>query len=216
MTATLKVHSFALGPLAANCFVVGGEERCLVIDPGDEEDRVVDFLQRSELTPLAVLVTHGHFDHFGAVEPLARRYQVPVYVGAVDAPQVERPELGPLAGFPVTAVTGETVLLEGEREVELDIPFVALPTPGHSAGAYSYAIDGDLFVGDLLFAGSVGRTDLPGGDFDQLLDSVARLAGRFPPETIVHCGHGPDTTLRRELTINPFLSRLRQEGERDR
>jgi len=216
MTATLKVHSFSLGPLAANCFIVGGEGRCLVIDPGDEEPKVVDFLERAGLAPLAVLVTHGHFDHFGAVDPLARRYEVPVYVGAADAPQVERPELGPLAGFPVTAVSAETILLEGEQEVDAGIVFTAIPTPGHSAGAYTYAVDGDLFVGDLLFAGSIGRTDLPGGDFDELLASVARLAERFPPETVVHCGHGPDTTLKRELTINPFLSSLRHGGERDR
>jgi len=216
MADDLKVHSFSLGPLGANCFIVAQAGRCLVIDPGDEAEKVVAFMERAGLAPLAILVTHGHFDHFGAVQPLARQFELPVYVGAADAPQVARPELGPLAGFPVEAVSAETVLIEGEQRLDLDIPVLAIPTPGHSAGAYTFAVGGELFVGDLLFYGSIGRTDLPGGDFDQLLDSVARLAGRFPPETVVHCGHGPDTALKRELTLNPFLSSLRRDQDRGR
>lgn len=210
MSDDLKVHSFSLGPLGANCFIVARDGRCLVIDPGDEAEKVADFLARADLTPLAILVTHGHFDHFGGVQPLARRFDLPVYIGAADAPQVARPELGPLGGFPVEAVSSEVVTLQGEQEIDLSIPATAIPTPGHSSGAYTFAIGEDLFVGDLLFYGSIGRTDLPGGDFDQLLESVALLARRCPLETVVHCGHGPDTTLKRELTLNPFLSALRR------
>lgn len=213
MSDDLKVHSFTLGPLGANCFITSHEGRCLVIDPGDEPEKVVAFMDRAGLAPLAVLVTHGHFDHFGAVQPLARRFGLPVYVGAADAPQVARPDLGPLAGFPIEPVDAEAVLLQGEQRFDPGIPVEAIPTPGHSAGAYSFAIGGELFVGDLLFYGSIGRTDLPGGDFEQLLESVALLARRFPPETVVHCGHGPDTSLRRELTLNPFLSSLRHAAE---
>lgn len=211
MSDDVKVHSFSLGPLGANCFIVARDGRCLIIDPGDEAEKVADFLARAELTPLAILVTHGHFDHFGGVQPLARRFELPVYIGAADAAQVARPELGPLAGFPVEAVSSDVITLQGEERIDLEIPVVAIPTPGHSSGAYTFAVGDQLFVGDLLFYGSIGRTDLPGGDFDELLASVSLLAGRFPPDTVVHCGHGPDTTLKRELALNPFLSALRRE-----
>jgi hydroxyacylglutathione hydrolase len=216
MSADLRTYSFTLGPLGANCFVVAREGGCLIIDPGDEPDKVSRFLEKTQLAPHAILVTHGHFDHFGAVEPLARRYEVPVYVSAADAPQLEQPARGPLAGFPVQAVTVEMVLLNGVEELELPIPALAVPTPGHSIGSYTFAVGGELFAGDLLFSGSIGRTDLGGGDYDQLLASVAELARRFPPETIVHCGHGPDTSLGRELKINPFLAPLRNDQGRSR
>ena len=105
----------------------------------------------------------------------------------------------------------DPVLLSGEQELDLVVPVTALPTPGHSKGSYTFAVDGHLFVGDLLFFGSVGRTDLPGGSSDELLNSIAELVRRFPPDTQVHCGHGPDTSLGRELALNPFLSPLRYD-----
>ncbi len=213
MSADLKTYSFTLGPLGANCFLVARDGGCLIIDPGGDPEVVEWFLERQHLEPHAILITHGHFDHFAAAEPLALRYDVPVYVSAADAPQVARPELGPLAGFPVEAVTREMVLLGGVQEIELPIPAQAIPTPGHSVGSYTFAVDGELYVGDLLFYGSIGRTDLGGGDYEQLLQSVAELARRFPPDTTVHCGHGPDTVLGRELKINPFLAPLRNDPE---
>ena len=102
-------------------------------------------------------------------------------------------------------------MIHGEQELALPLAVTALPTPGHSPGSYTFAIDGQLFCGDLLFRGSIGRTDLPGGDRDQLLDSVAMLVRRFPPDAVVHCGHGPDTSLGRELVANPFLVPLRHD-----
>lgn len=214
MSTDLKTYSFTLGPLGANCFVVARDGGCLIVDPGDEPHTVVRFLESMRLAPHAVLVTHGHFDHFGAVEPLVQRYAVPVYVGAADAAQVSRPERGPTAGFPVEAVSAGMVLLDGVQQIELPIPAQAIPTPGHSVGSYTFAVGDELFAGDLLFYGSIGRTDLGGGDYDQLLASVAELARRFPPQTVVHCGHGPDTSLGRELKINPFLAPLRNDKER--
>jgi glyoxylase-like metal-dependent hydrolase (beta-lactamase superfamily II) len=119
-----------------------------------------------------------------------------------------------LAGFPVAPATAGMVLLDGVREIDLPIPAQAIPTPGHSLGSFTFAIAGELYAGDLLFYGSIGRTDLAGGDYDQLLASVAELARRFPPEAVVHCGHGPDTSLGRELKLNPFLAPLRNTERR--
>jgi len=133
-----------------------------------------------------------------------------VYVGAADASLLNDSGLGALAGAEVQVVS-DPILLSGERELDLVVPVTALPTPGHSQGSYTFAVDSHLFVGDLLFFGSVGRTDLPGGSSDELLNSIAELVRRFPPDTQVHCGHGPDTSLGRELALNPFLSPLRYD-----
>jgi len=213
MADHFDVFMLTLGPLAANCFILACEGKALVIDPGDEADVVAGAFDEIGVLPQAVLVTHGHFDHIGGVDALARRFELPVYVGAADARQLSDPESGPLAGFPVQAVSVDLVLLDDERRLDLVVPVTALPTPGHSAGSYTFAVEGHLFSGDLLFQGSVGRTDLPGGSTDELLNSVAALIRRFPPDTVVHCGHGPDTSLGRELALNPFLAPLRYDPE---
>lgn len=211
MSDPLEVFTMTLGPLGANCFVVKLGDDALIIDPGDEAETVTAALDEIGAVPAAVLVTHGHFDHFGAVNELSARYGVPVYIGEIDAAQVADPELGPLAGFPVEGLQATPVALAGEQRLDLFVPVTAIPTPGHSPGSYTYAIGGHLFAGDVLFQGSVGRTDLPGGSSDDLLNSIADLVRRFPPDTLVHCGHGPDTSLGRELALNPFLAPLRYD-----
>jgi len=212
MSDPLEVFALPLGPLQANCFIVIRGTAGLVIDPGDEAHVVIAAFSELGFDPAAVLITHGHFDHFGGVAPVARRFDIPVYVGALDAEQMADGGFGALAGFDIEPVE-TAVTIAGEQTLDLPIPVVAIPTPGHSRGAYTFDIDNDLFVGDLLFQGSVGRTDLPGGDMNQLLNSVATLVRRFPPDATVHCGHGPDTSLGRELALNPFLSPLRYDPE---
>jgi glyoxylase-like metal-dependent hydrolase (beta-lactamase superfamily II) len=199
--------------LQANCFVVVRGRTGLVIDPGDEAHVLIEAFGEFGFPPAAVLVTHGHFDHFGGVAPLAAHFGIPVYVGEADAGQMADGGLGAMAGFDIEPVK-DAITITGERVLELPIEVTAIPTPGHSLGAYTFAIgEADLFVGDLIFQGSVGRTDLPGGDMDQLLNSIAGLVRRFPPDAVVHCGHGPDTSLGRELALNPFLSPLRYDPE---
>lgn len=213
MSDPLEVFALPLGPLQANCFIVIRGQTGLVIDPGDEAGVVIEAFTEFGFPPAAVLVTHGHFDHFGGVAPLAKHFDIPVYVGKPDAAQMAEGGLGSMAGFDIEPVE-TAITIDGEQALELPIPVLAIPTPGHSIGSYTFAIgETDLFVGDLLFQGSVGRTDLPGGDMDQLLGSVAALVRRFPPDAAVHCGHGPDTSLGRELALNPFLSPLRHDPE---
>jgi glyoxylase-like metal-dependent hydrolase (beta-lactamase superfamily II) len=216
MTDHLSVRSVALGPLQANCFILSRGADALVVDPGDEATQVIRLVARLEVAPRAILLTHGHFDHFGAAEPLARIWNVPVYIGDADADQVSDPGSGTTWGFDVPAVTAERVIMHGEEELPLPIPVLAIPTPGHSQGSFTFQTDGHLFSGDLIFYGSVGRTDLPGGSSRTLIQSIAGLVRRFPPATIVHCGHGPDTTLGRELAVNPFFAPLRNDPEASR
>jgi hydroxyacylglutathione hydrolase len=209
---SLVVSSYALGPIQTNCYVVRtsrGAPNAAVIDPGGNASEL-----RLELAGLgtacaAILVTHGHFDHIGAVADLAEGTGAPVWM-----PEGERDLLERYAEFAPVGAPGRSYtpdhLLEGGETIEVaGIAFECIAIPGHSPAHVAFSSDGALFSGDLLFAGSVGRVDLPGADWDTLLASVRRLVDRFPPETVVYPGHGPQTTLGEELARNPFLAELR-------
>jgi hydroxyacylglutathione hydrolase len=198
------VDRYELGPIGTNCYVVRASHdapEAVVIDPG------ADF--ELGLGVAAILITHGHWDHLVGVADLAERTGAPVYMAEDERALLENlPDLVP-AGVSARPYTAD-VLLKGDETLELaGVEFETLRVPGHSPAHLAYYADGWLFSGDVLFAGSVGRTDLPSADWETLVESIRLLSERFPPETTVFPGHGPPTTLGQELERNPFLSELR-------
>jgi hydroxyacylglutathione hydrolase len=208
----LAVLQLSLGPIGTNCFVVrSGPDApdAAVIDPGADAAEIDCALASIGASCVAILLTHSHYDHFGALAELAERTRAPVWLPEGELDVFRRPD-DFFPGFGVPAYTGEATTLTGGETVEAaGVSFQVSHVPGHSPGHVSYYAEGHLFSGDVLFSGSVGRTDLPFGDWDTLLDSIRSLADDYPPETVVHSGHGPDTSLGAELARNPFLAELR-------
>jgi hydroxyacylglutathione hydrolase len=210
----LDVEMLTVGPVAENCFLVRreGSDLVLIVDPGEEAERILAKLEEIGGKAEAILVTHCHFDHIGAVTPVAEATGAPVY-----CPQIETPILsnimafvpwegfGPFEDYEAdeTVAGGETLELAG---LEIDVVF----TPGHSPGHVTYSVRGEdaIFSGDVLFQGSVGRVDLPGGDGPTLIMSIRKLLDSHPDETTVYPGHMGTTTLGAERATNPFLAEL--------
>jgi glyoxylase-like metal-dependent hydrolase (beta-lactamase superfamily II) len=209
---TIVVDRYALGPLQTNCYVVRASREATdaaVVDPGGDAADLRVGLARSGASCSAILITHGHFDHVGGVADLAEGTGAPVYM-----PDGERDRLERYAEFAPVGMPGRSYvpdhLLEGGETVDVaGLSFECIAIPGHSPAHVAFHVDGALFSGDLLFAGSVGRTDLPGADWDTLVASIRTLFDRYPPGTVVYPGHGAQTTLGDELARNPFLAELR-------
>ncbi|NUR76559.1 MAG: MBL fold metallo-hydrolase [Thermoleophilia bacterium] len=210
----LAVDTYVMGPFQSNCYVVRAERgapEAVVVDPGDDPTPVRLELARVGAKPAGILVTHTDVDHVGGVASLAEGTGSEVWA---PAGEVEALRTGTTrGGIPVAAHDPAHTVSGGDEITVAGITFDVVDVPGHSHGHVAFHHDGELFAGDLLFAGSVGRVDLPGGDWETLVDSVRGLIERFPPETIVYPGHGPATTLGRELESNPFLSDLRAERQ---
>jgi hydroxyacylglutathione hydrolase len=210
----LVVDSFVMGPFASNCYVVRSERgapEAAVVDPGDDPTALRLELAGMGARAAGILVTHTDVDHIGGVAALAEGAGVEVWApeGEVEALRAGETR----GGMRVAPHDPAHTVCGGDQVTVAGITFDVVDVPGHSAGHVAFHADGELFSGDLLFAGSVGRVDLPGGDWDTLLDSVRRLLERFPGDTVVRPGHGPATTLGRELASNPFLRDLRTERE---
>jgi hydroxyacylglutathione hydrolase len=208
----MEVRTFTVGPVQENCHIVrrDGSGQAIVIDPGDEAPRLIDAV--GELDVAAILLTHTHFDHVGAVAPLARATGAEVWCPEIEVPVladimrfVPWPGFGPFESYAAdhTVAGGEQLDLAG---FAIDVLF----TPGHSPGHVTYSIPAEqaIFSGDVLFEGSVGRVDLPGGDGPTLMQSLATLVETLPDETAVYPGHMGNTTIGRERATNPFLAQL--------
>jgi hydroxyacylglutathione hydrolase len=210
----MDVRMLTVGPVQENCFIVrrDGADSALIIDPGEEADRLLQAVDELGVKLEAILLTHTHFDHVGAVAPVARATGAPVYCPKLEVGVladimafVPWPGFGPFESYDAdeTVEGGERLQLAG---FDIDVIF----TPGHSPGHVTYAIEDEraLFSGDVLFQSSVGRTDLPGGDHATLMASIAGLLERYGDDTAVHPGHMGLTTLGRERATNPFLQDL--------
>jgi len=202
---------FTVGAFQENCYLVrvDGAEKALLIDPGDEADRLQAAMSELGVEPEAILLTHTHIDHIGAVAPIARASGAPVYCPRAELAILASPErFFPPAWGSVESWEAEQALDGGERLQLAGLDIDVVSTPGHSPGHVTYAIEGALFSGDVLFQSSIGRTDLPGADQATLMASIAGLLERFDDETTVHPGHMGLTTLGRERATNPFLQAL--------
>ena len=206
------VDRYELGPIGTNCYVVRADRtatEAVVVDPGGDVAQLRLDLARMSARPVAILITHGHWDHLGGVADLAEATRAPVHMAEMERPLLEDINNFVPNGVRLRAYTPD-VLLDGDETLELaGLTFETVRVPGHSPAHLAYYADGALFSGDVLFAGSVGRTDLPGADWETLVDSIRTLADRFPADTIVYSGHGPETTLGTEMERNPFLAELR-------
>jgi hydroxyacylglutathione hydrolase len=205
---------FTVGPVAENSYLFRreGSDRALIVDPGDEADRLLAAIEALGVTLEGILLTHTHFDHVGAVAPVARATGAEVWV-----PEAERFVLADIMSFvpwpgfgPFESYEAEHTLAGGERLELAGFEIDVLLTPGHSPGHVTFSIpdEGAVFSGDVLFQGSVGRTDLPGGDWHTLLESIRGLVEGLPAETTVYPGHMGVTSLGAERASNPFLAEL--------
>ena len=220
--SALDVRSFTVGPVAENSYIVRTDRnarQAVIVDPGDEAPRLLEAADALGVEIEAILVTHCHFDHIGAVAPVAEATKAPVY-----CPVIERPVLADIMTFvpfpgigPYESYEADQTVAGGERLSLAGLDFDVLFTPGHSPGHVTYALrdHAALFSGDVLFQGSVGRVDLPGGDWEVLERSIATLLETFPDQTTVYPGHMGITTLGRERDTNPFLSELRASASPD-
>ncbi|CAN5347071.1 MBL fold metallo-hydrolase [soil metagenome] len=210
----LVVDQLSLGPIGTNCYVVRADSdarEALVVDPSGDVGDLEVVLTRLGARCVAILLTHGHWDHLVGVAELAEASGAPVYMAEGERTLLEDPNRFTPSGMTLRPYVPD-VLLRGDEKIDIaGLSLDVLPVPGHSPAHIAYHADGSLFSGDVLFAGSVGRTDLPGADWGVLLASIRLLVETLAPDTVVYPGHGPATTLGDELARNPFLADLRAE-----
>ena len=207
----MKIQNIPVGPLQVNCFVVYDEEKhdAVVIDPGDEPGKIIGFIEAAKLLVSSIVCTHSHFDHVGAVGKLKEATSAPVIIHKEDLDiYMHAEEQAALWGLRIEQPPEpDAYVLEGDEIIAGNLRFRVLHAPGHSPGGICLYGHDVIFTGDTIFAGSVGRTDFPGGSYDSLKKSFARIIS-LPPETKILSGHGPETNVGRERMSNFFVEEL--------
>ncbi|MGE5591880.1 MAG: MBL fold metallo-hydrolase [Bacillota bacterium] len=203
-------ETLAVGPFQSNCYILadGAGGPAVVVDPGDEARRILSVIRSRSLTVSHILLTHGHLDHIGAVRAVKEATGAAVCIHPLDAPMLDSPEQNLSAGSvrPVTAPGPDRLLEEGDELLVGGLRIRVLHTPGHTPGGVCLLLDDRVLSGDTLFAGTIGRSDFPGGDMDQLLASIRTRLLPLPDDLLVYPGHGDATTIGEEKQGNPFLS----------
>jgi len=206
-----RVHTIVVGPFAVNCYLLWNEAtaEAVIIDPGDEAELITAEMDQFNLTPRAILLTHGHGDHIAAISNLKEKFDLPLYIGQGEEKMLADPSANISAYFdqPIVAPVPDHLVADEQVLMVAGIRLAVLSTPGHTAAGVCYFEEkaGRLFSGDTLFAGSIGRTDLGGGDFNRLIRSIREKILVLPDNVVVYPGHGPRTTVGAERTSNPFL-----------
>lgn len=206
----MEIATLIVSPFETNCYLAwdATSREAVIIDPGDEADRIMAEIDKLRLGVRAVVLTHAHGDHIGAVSQLIERYKIPLFAGKGEEPLLASPAKNFSASFgmPVTCPKPERLLIDGDSISVGKETLTAIQTPGHSPGGMCYLSGSTLFCGDTLFYGSVGRTDFPGCSHKQLIDSIVKKLLILPDETVCYPGHGPATTIGQERKQNPFLN----------
>ena len=213
----MKIETLPLGPLGTNCYILSKNDKCLIVDPGGDAHIIKEFVSANNITPEAILLTHAHFDHMGAVEDVRNMYQIDVYLHEAEKDWLENPELnrsilflGDGAGYQTKAP--DHLLEPGELQIA-DFVMEVIHTPGHSPGSVTFIFkDANVIVsGDVLFQRGIGRTDLPDGSIEQLANSIVTKLYTLDDNCVVYPGHGPATTIGEEKQLNPFTRQFYNE-----
>ena len=203
------IETLAVGPIQANCFILGCEEtrEAVVIDPGEEADRILALVAETNLTVKYIINTHGHMDHVSANKKMHEATGAPILIHSLDAPMLDQVADSAAAwGFKAENSPAPERQLQDDDEITFgNITLTVIHTPGHTRGGISLYADGEVFVGDTLFAGSIGRTDFPGGSFEVIRESIQQKLFQLGDNVRVHTGHGPATTIGHEKRHNPFV-----------
>ncbi len=203
------IHKITAGPFQENGYIVhnDGSSNCIIIDPGDRAESYINEIKNNKLNPVGILNTHGHIDHVHAVQPIKNHFSIPFYIHTNEKMIIDHYPQGCLM-YGITPNEKPTVdyWLTDESSLSIgDLNIKIIHTPGHTPGGVCYQLDGEIFTGDTLFLGSIGRTDFPGGSYKTLMNSLKLLMENIPGETKVHSGHGFSTTIENEMRTNPFL-----------
>jgi len=208
----LTIKQIPTGAIQENCYLIYNDTSLLIVDPGGEAEKIKSEISKLSVKPVAIIITHAHYDHIGAVDTIRDYYNIPVYISPIEQSWLQDPELN-LSGLSRHDDMDDIIIRPAEFEFKNydtytigDMTFKVVPTPGHSPGSVSFIFDDFVVCGDALFKGSVGRTDLPFGDSEALLSGIKKELFTLPDDLEAYPGHGPVTTIGREKRENPFFN----------